>query len=81
MCGCTRHSNANDVFSLNLITLKWENLKVPTDGNEALSPRDKATCWVHDNRFGIIIVYYDRWQKTNINKSIDVTYGVHLNIK
>lgn len=46
--GCAR-ANFNDIYTLNLITLIWEKLDVQTEGDQALSPRDKAATWVDLN--------------------------------
>ncbi|XP_005101714.1 kelch domain-containing protein 2 [Aplysia californica] len=49
MCGHTYDGDVNDVHALNLITLRWEKIQVPTRGVKAIAPRDKATAWAHEN--------------------------------
>ncbi|ESO90158.1 hypothetical protein LOTGIDRAFT_218243 [Lottia gigantea] len=61
IAGHSYEGNVNTVHKLNLKTLTWSKLTVL---GEALSPRDKATCWCYDNKiyvfggFGVPLNHY-----------------------
>ncbi len=48
--GHTHDGNTNDVYQLDLKTWIWSLLNVP-DPQRKMSPRDKHTAWLHDDKY------------------------------